>query len=301
MKKLLFSTLLALTILFIYRGPVWAKDEAMQISPAIEEISISPGTPTSYQLTITNTADIPLGLHADVTTFQTPDEGHEDVLTPSPLITWTKVDPIDTIIDAHQQQSLTVTITPPKDLKTGGYYAGVFLTPFITKAKIPNTPIVLTRVGTLLLAQYGTTDYSHLKEKAKITDFSFTKPVFEQSPFSFNFTVRNAYFTHFTGKPFLTLTPLFGKSQRVQFEEKHILPGKSKVWAEQITPQKTALLYKATLAVSVGGGNYISKDTYVVMIPGLHYILIAIILLFLLLVATYHKRMTKALVILLRG
>lgn len=295
----ILSTILALGILFIYRGTVFAAPEAMQITPALEEITLTPETPSSYQLTITNTSDRPLGIHADVSNFQSADE--EDSFTSSPLLSWTDVSPTDLIIPSSEKKTITVTISPPQNIKKGGYYAAIVLTPFISKTHAPKTPIILSRITTLVLAQYGAIDYTNLKEKAQVSDFSFARPAFEKIPFDFHFSVKNAYFTHFSAKPFLTITPLFGNSQRIPLSEKHILPGKSKVWHEEVSPQAFSFFYKAHLAVSVGAGNYITADSFIIVIPYLHYILSGIILLFLLLFATYHKRARKALAILFTG
>lgn len=301
MKKRVLSIFLGLSILLIYRGEVFAAPESLQVSPAIENITITPGITTSYSLTITNTADRPLGIHADATGFPTPEDGKEDSVMQSPLISWISIDPVDTIFAPQEEKTITITITPPSTIKKGGYYAAIFLTPFISKQQQPNIPLILTRVGTLLLAQYGDTDYTNLKEKAVVKDFSFDKIIAEKTPFAFNFTVKNAYFTHFTAKPYVTITPLFGKSQTIPLSEKHILPGKSKVWNDSLRPHDFSFFYTVHLAVSVGSGNYISADTWFVVIPGFHLILLTAILIFLGFVATFHKRARKALFILLKG
>jgi len=274
--------------------PSFASAESIQVSPVIEELSIKPGKTTTYPLVIANNSDQPIGIHADVTNFEASSYS-------SPLISWTSVSPSNIIIPSNEKKSITVTILPPANIKKGGYYAGIFLTPFVDKEKVPNAPVILTRIGTLILAQYGETDYTNLKEKVQIKNFSFNKLIYENSPFDFHFTVTNNYFTHFNAKPFVTVTTLFGKSEMLAISDKSILPGKSKTWNESITSKLFSPFYKVHLVVSVGAGNFITSDTYLIEFPGLHIILIIFLLLLLGIIATYHKRLRKAIFILLTG
>ncbi|SRR5258706_8095567 len=302
MKHKLFLIFFLSFIIYHLSFPqAFASSESIRVAPVIEELSIAPGKTTTYSLNISNSSAQPIGIHADITNFETSNEDTSTTSYSSPLISWTSVSPSDIIIPSNETKSINVTILPPSEIKKGGYYAGIFLTPFVDKEKVPNAPIILTRIGTLILAQYGETDYANLKEKAQIKNFSFNKLIFENSPFDFHFTVTNSYFTHFNAKPFITVATLFGKSEMLAVSEKNILPGKSKTWNESITSKLFSPIYIVHLAVSVGGGNFITSDSYIVVIPGLHIILIAIILLMLAAVATYHKRFRKALSILLTG
>ncbi len=107
------------------------------------------------------------------------------------------------------------------------------------------------------------------------------------------FTVNNNYFTHFTAKPFLTLSPLFGKSNQVLIEEKHVLPGKNRIW--RINRElKGWNFYTAHLAVSVGNGEQIFKDAWFIILPvPLKQIIIFIIVLALIWLVVFKKDRLK--------
>jgi len=277
--------------------------QSLSVSPVINEVTLTPGKKTTFPLTITNNADIPLGVRMSVSGF---DENHTGIQifqqNDSPMIGWTNITPATTVIDPHQNQTLDVQITPPKNLSDGGYYATIFLTPFIAKPQDALGPIILTRVGILVLATSGPMNYHNLAQKVQINNFSIASVWKNQPATTVQFTVKNTYFAHFSAKPFLTLTPLFGKPQQYTLDEKHILPTKSKQWQTGIMIPPSWMIYKAHLAVSVGQGNYLYANTFFIVAPaGLFIRLICSFIFFILLIILLRKRLHKTIHIVLKG
>lgn len=302
MSKNIKYSITFLMFLFAFAGtkPVFAKDieQAMTISPIVQDVSLTPGQPTSYTLTITNTADLPLGIHADVTGFT------EDTITgvahfastDSPMIDWTTLSTQDLTLSPHSSQQITVTITPPYTINIGGYYTAIFFTPFISKPD-HGGPIVLSRIGALILGTYGDISYENLSKKVAINDFSLQQ---RDALLTTTFTVSNHYFTHFTAKPFLILKPLWGKPTTYPLSEKHILPSKTKLWSEPVA-KNTFFIGQAVLNVSVGQGNYATASTFVVILPWQPILVISSLLILFIITILLRKRLMKSFTIILKG
>jgi len=244
----------------------FAANQSIKVSPLIHELQLTPGQTTSINLNIENLSDASLGIHAEISGL---DETNQNIFTdqhPSALMDWTTIGSPDIILDPISQKSISIAITPPKNAKESGYYETIFLTPIISSKKEPGSPTVLTRIGAIVLATIGETNYNDLAKKVNVKDFKPDKYIFEKSPAILTFSVENKYFTHFTAKPFLTIKPLFGKEQTIFLEEKHILPGVSKSWELEVKTEKS-FFYQAQLAVSVGGGNQILTGTWFFVFP----------------------------------
>lgn len=268
----------------------------LSVTPIISELKLVPGKNTSYELKVKNLANAPLGISAEVGNLVEPDsiDIGEDV---SPIIKWTKLSENDFIIDAKSEKTIKVTINPPKDIKESGYYEVIYLTPFVGGQNQKEKPVVLSRIGALVFATYGDLNYKNLKEKVKISTFSPTSFFQKKSEFDLDLEVENNYFTHFSAKPVVVVNSLFGSKEKFELEEKHILPGKSRIW--QIAgPLKKWGIYKAKLALSIGNGEQIFANTTFVFLP-LREILIVILIFFVIFFVIFRKkRLKKALRIL---
>ncbi len=286
-------------MLFFGARPSFAKEiqQAMTITPIVKDIELHPGQTTSYTIVISNTADLPLGIHTDVTGFNESDEGTETFsTTDSPLSHWTRVSDQDITLDPHTSRQITVTATPPSSLQKGGYYTALFFTPFISKPNAPG-PIVLSRVGALIFGTYGDINYQDLAKKVKVAHFGVSN---HNTQTQIDFSVNNLYFTHFTAKPFLTLQPIFGEEQKYQLSEKHILPSHTKNWEETI-PSHAIFIGKAILAVSVGQGNYVYTTTPLILLPwSIIFTILCLVILFII-TTIFRQRIIKAIRILMKG
>ena len=288
-----------LLILFIYTA-LPAKGFAqsvpqqfLDVSPAIQNLHLTPGEKTTYPLTITNKGDKPVGFHIDITGIDpTADSIQNYSLLSSPFLSWISITPTDLIVPPHEKKQFSVSITTPQNAKPSGYYATLFLTPFISNPLKASGPLILERIGTLLLTTVGNLDYNNLARKVHITDFSY-------SPKQIAFTVKNNYFTHFTAKPFLDFTSTLDKEKRLFPEEKHILPGSSRTWTVPIHAPWYTIYSQVMLRISVGDGQQItSQITYI------NYLLLMEVVLgvcFMLLILKRSKQFKKALLILLSG
>lgn len=289
MKKII---LLLFILYILIVKPAFAQSLPQQfvtVSPIIEDLNLIPGTHISYPLTLTNKGDKPVGFHVDLSDADPTAEGNTISMShTSEFLRWIKISPTDLIVPPHETEIFTVIITTPKDAPHSGYFATLFLTPFISN---PTTsgPIVLERIGALLLGTVGTPNYEDLSKKVHISSFSFVHGLFSL-PKELEFEVQNNYFAHFSAKPFLTYSPFFGKTITVTPVEKHVLPGRSRNWNYQIELPWYMPYAKAHLAVSVGQGYQVVADTWYLNYPLLGIILASI---FVLLILTKRTRQLK--------
>lgn len=288
-----------LLILFIYitlpaKGfAETTPQQFLDVSPVIQDLHLTPGQKTTYPLTITNKGDKPVGFHIDITGIDpTADSIQNYSLLTSPFLSWISINPRDLIVPPHDKKQFSVTINTPKTAQPSGYYATLFLTPFISNPLKSTGPVILERIGTLLLTTVGDLDYAHLAQKVHITDFTY-------SPQQITFTVKNSYFTHFTAKPFLDFTSMLDKEKRLFPEEKHVLPGSSRTWIIPIQAPWYTLYSQVTLRISVGDGKEItSQISYVNYLLVLQLVLLISVLL---LILKRTRQLKKAVMILFTG
>lgn len=276
--------------------------QALSIDPAVSDIQLIPGQTTSYQLTVTNLSTKPLGIGTALSDIDGLNTNPQQMQQTAPMIGWTHLSDTNIIIGPQEKKQITVTITPPLSSHNGGYYEAIFLTPIVSNQQGPNEPIILSRIGTLVFATVGTLNYEDLQKKVHVVDFKPTQAVFENNTVSLSFSVTNNYFTHFTAKPFLTITPLlFGAGKTTLLEEKHILPGKTRTWGIPATAQFGHIIYKAHLAVFVGDGKQLDADTLIIVLPYKPLLIIIFVLLILLIYIKKRANINRALEILING
>lgn len=290
MKKLLFIIFILYAVYALPKS-VYAQtlpQQFLEVSPIINDITLIPGQTFTYPLTITNKGDKPVGFHVDITGIDPTEDGTSNPQAlHSPLALWTSVKPADLIVAPHEKNTFKVSIATPKSAATSGYYATLYLTPFISNPKKNGGPVILERIGSLIFATVGALDYKNLYQKASIADFSFAHS-FTGIPTGIRFEVKNSYFTHFIAKPFLTITTFDGKKKVLYPAEKHILPGSSRSWIYSIDFASNTLYVQADLAISVGNGyQVLAHTTYI------NYRLILFIVLGICLVLFIFKRIRQ--------
>lgn len=307
MKKLTIL-LFSLSFLFITAQKTFAQSSnqtvskdivnILTVSPIVIDTRISKDKNYSYEIKVKNGLNEPLGINASIQNFAPSDQ---DTLIqtgnkPSPLIKYSSLSQDNFIIDPKGTKSFNLSIKTPANLKDGGYYEVVFLTPFFLKAQNPSTPTVLTQVGILYLANAGVINYKDLQSKVKINGFE----IMDGKTLGSKITVQNLYFNHFSAKPFVSLTPLFGKTQRIELTDKRILPGTSRVWNENLAP-KSSLIYRAQLAVSVGQGNYVFANKFIILLPFGKLAALGILAIFVIFIFLRRKQIQRAVRVVISG
>jgi hypothetical protein len=238
----------------------------LRVSPIISELKITPGRQTSFDLTIENLSESPLGIHAELSNLLELEESENVSDENSPLISWTKLSENDFIVDAKGERTIKVNINPPKDIREGGYYEVIYFTPFVSGQNQSEKPVVLSRIGALIFVTHGELDYRNLREKVSVASFKPDEFLISKPEVVLDLKVKNNYFTYFTAKPVITVTRIFGGSEKIEIEEKRILSGRQRAW--EITQSlKSWGAYKADLVLSVGSGEQIFASTWFLYLP----------------------------------
>jgi hypothetical protein len=271
--------------------------QSLRVTPIINDLKLFSGSPTTFRLTIQNLSKDPVGIHIDISGYDQIGEIPIIEQKPSAIINWTHVSKHDLLLAPHSSQAISVTINTPSHLPSSGYYETIFLTPIVNQDITPNSPIILSRIGTLVLGTIGTLNYDDLAKKVAVTNFTPSHTIINSFPKTLLFTVTNKYFTHFDAKPFLTITPLFGTSQTTLLPDKHVLPNSARIWQYQPTIPTNRIFYHMHLSVSVGDGKKVLSDTWFVVIP--YKLFIIVVLLAFILFKRNH--ITKATKILFKG
>lgn len=259
---------------------------SFSVSPVIEDLVLIPGKLTTYDLTITNNSLRPLGMHATAERFS---QSGDTIYGDSPLPSWISITSNDIILAPSEKKVIEVTILPPKETKDGGYYGMVLLTPFVSNQQDLNQPVILSKVGTLIFGTIGKLDFDNLLKKVSIVAFNVGGFISDKKNLTISFGIHNSYFTHFIATPTITITPLlFGNSQTIMLEEKHILPQTTRTWNQNVVFPSDYTLYQTKLAISLGNGKQIFATQYNIVFP--YKIFFSIIIFIILLYICVRKR-----------
>lgn len=271
----------------------------IRVSPLIIPLSLSPQKTIKHEILIENLSNKPYPIRINFSDFiSTEDGGYVfPERNTSPLLSWIRVKPTEFIIPARAKQKIILTITTPKNIPIGGYYGMLFFEPVLPVSSTKSTQII-SRVGVLLLGNVGVVDEK--AQKAQILTFSLPHLIFDRKT-TLLFRVKNISLHHFTGKPILSLSPLFGEYTKQFLEEKIVFPGKIRRWEIPIEISKYPINFvKVNLDVSTGGGNKVSAQSFVIVFPFTTILIIAIIFLVAFLTLKRRHQLIKALHILIR-
>lgn len=303
MKKILLISL-TLSLLILVKNDSFAQHQntnqniksIINVSPFIIDTQLNKGE-NKYKIQIKNLLNEGLGISASPADFSP----ESQTTNPNKLVDWTEIKTKEIILNPGETKQIDFVINVPKNAKDGGFSEYIFLTPIYIKAQNPNAPTVLSRIGVLVLANLGKVNYNDLAKKTGIEDFKFSHLFYEKLPATANFSVKNNYFAHFSAKPILTLTPLFGKSEEIIFQDKHVLPGQSRSWSQILNPKARSIFYTAKLAVSVGQGKQIFANTFFFVLPIRAIMIILGLVLIVILVLFRRKQIKKAIQVLFKG
>jgi hypothetical protein len=190
----------------------------------------------------------------------------KDEIAPTPLksiASWVHFPEADMILPAGQERTIPFSVTIPGHLPLGGYYGIIYLHPF-SRTVAPQD--ISSKIGVFILGSIGVQEIP--LNKIYLLNPRFSAPIYEGRETQIQFSVKNTALNHFSAKPFVRITSLFGKTQDVPLEEKIIFPGRTRQWTVPITLSSyPSFLYRADLMVSVGGGIQQKTRLYFIAFP----------------------------------
>lgn len=283
-----FSTLIS---------PAVAQEQTLRVSPAIINVTLSPGKTHTHKVTIENRSTMPMPLRATLSDFMTGGEEGGYIFEETkdnPLLSWIQLNESEFILNPQEKKTIDMTITTPKSIPVGGYYGVLFFEPVVQGEQI-NVTKVNAKVGVLMLANIGVPDAN--AQKGEILDFS-TDFFQEDGTVPFMLRVKNTSLNFFSAKPNLTIAPLLsftGAQKHYELEEKTIFPSNIRRWTEETTVQDLQPnIYKATIAVSTGNGQTINQEQFFIVFPIAQALLAAAIIMIVLFLSIKRGRLRKA-------
>ncbi len=181
LKKLIIALLLIINCQWL--NVAHAADlpirQALRVSPIIINADLIVGRQQDYEIKIENILDVPLGIKTSLSPLDSSDEDNgisfEKPISNNKFISSISVSDNEDILEPHEIKTIKLSINTPKDITTDQINAILFITPFITKPIDTSTPTVVSKIGILILGNFGTVNPTDLKEKAKIitSDFGF--------------------------------------------------------------------------------------------------------------------------------
>lgn len=275
---------------------VHAQEQTLRVSPAIINVTLSPGKTHTHKVTIENRSSMPMPLRATLSDFMTGGEEGGYIFEETknnPLLSWITLKETDFILNPQEKKTIDMTITTPRSIPVGGYYGVLFFEPVVQGEQI-NVTKVNAKVGVLMLANIGVPDAN--AQKAEILNFS-TDFLQEDGTVPFMLRVKNISLNFFSAKPTLTITPLLpfsGGQKQYELEEKTIFPGNIRRWTEDTTVQDLQPnIYKAAIEVSTGNGQTTQSEMYFVLLPLLNIALLALVLIIIVFLVIKRKRLRK--------
>jgi hypothetical protein len=277
--------------------------QMIQVSPAIIDISLSPGKTYQYEIKIANLSDIPLPVRLTPDNFDVNDEegGYDFNAAPSKtsLSNWVTTDPKDVILPAQTQIKVKLTINLPKAIPIGGYYSMLFIEPVIPQTGVYQS-LVLPKIGVLLLANIGAQSEG---VKGEILSYNLNQMIYSKNDLlATDFRFKNLSLNFYSAKPFLTIKNIFGQAIKNELGEKIIFPGKIRHWRNNLELNNLSYgIYSANLAVSVGQGVQITKKSYFLLLPVKLLLILILLTTFLIFITVKRPRLIKFFRILIKG
>jgi hypothetical protein len=269
--------------------------QSLQISPAVIKISLIPGQSHNQIITITNWSIEPLPV---VVSKETLINNDDDLLADSSaplredIIDWLRVTPVDTIIPASASADFTVSVQIPETVPIGGYGALLAFTPMVRGDVAVAAPArIIPRLASVILANVGVPEKQKPEDRALIENLEIRYDNANRRAL-IDFSIKNTALNFFTAKPLLTLKPLVSfPTDRVRFEltEKIVFPGRRRLWTE--TRQINTGLFQATLEVSLGEGEIITKSQTALLIPATQFVYLSLFVMTALLIFFFRKKL----------
>lgn len=283
----------------LYAQPPRDAGYSLRVSPLILPLSLSPQQIVKQEITVENLSDKPYPIRINGSDFVSTEDGGYifSEKNTSSLLSWISANPKEFIIPPKAKQKVLLTISTPKNIPFGGYYGMLFLEPVLPLSSTTSTQVV-SRVGVLLLGSVGVVDEK--VQKAQMVTFRLPHFVLKPQT-TLLFRVKNISLHHFTAKPILYLSPLFGEDTKQFLEEKIVFPGKIRRWEIPIQISQYPINFvKVKMDVASGGGNNISTGSFVIVFPFFR-LLLGITCLFLAFLGLKKRRqLAKALHVLIR-
>jgi len=237
------------------------------ISPAISDIQIGRGQTLRREITIDNKAATPVAVRVYAENFEAVGpygavSFNTDNTKQYSASSWLKLGNQNLVLNPHERQTLTFSISTPADAEPGGHYAAIFFEPVAAISSTNSSSIGISqRVGALLFitvggnnTEQGSVLGAQTSSKCTGLQCSFKTDTWrEWGPVPFSFSFENTGNVHMKVSGKITITDMFGRIMaEVPVDEKTVLPGSSRAFEATWLREVLFGRYNAKLALVYG-------------------------------------------------
>jgi hypothetical protein len=286
------STIVFVAILFFALLLVPKQSAALEVTPAISEISLTPGEETVAIIELENDTKETVQLTTEVVNFTAKEETGEPKFSeasPTGAALWIDVEEGPIVLQPAQTTEVAVTFNTPSSATPGGYYAAVlfsFVQP--TNGEGAGQVTIESKVASLFLA----TVKGSYEEGGKIVTFGTVgdKTSYTEGPIAFNLRYQNTGDIHLRPTGTVTITSMFGsevKTMKVNEDKGAILPDGIRKFEVASCEDLGNAFGKYTAKVTLTAGTVKSSatvDFWVISTMGIVIVVVVVIVLILLIV-----------------
>lgn len=309
MKKAILIILLLLTIPLI---SVKAQSVAgqntissMGINPSILEVVLDKEKPSQEIITLSNLTNLPIPIKVTKQSF-TPKEKlaiPEDKLQIYDASSWIQLSDSDTdfILQPQEVKNIEIVINQPENASPGGHYATIIFEPLIPEGLVSqNSVYVYARVAALIFMQVK----GEIKEDVSLESLS-NNLINEPGVVNFNLNLKNNGNSHIRPKSEILIKNAFTQEEvlKANFQEGIVLPGTIRTFPVQFEPSGIFGIYTVKTTVNYGAENIVldTPNNYFIVMPYKPLIAILAVILIIIYIRAFRKRLEKAIKVLIKG
>ncbi len=300
-RKLIILALLLLPFLLLtVKLAAQQAGQGLRVTPVSFDLTIDKGLTSTGIIHLDNTTGRQEEINVGIENFTAQGEQGEVSLTNEDnqyaLAKWISVYPTHVILGNNQRQDFTYTIHVPAGAEPGGHFGSIVFSTVPPKTPGSTGAVVSQSVGSLFLVRIP----GPVNENATIESFKSDKSFYSQGPVNFIVRVKNNSTVHEKPIGVVTITnELTGQKSFVGVDGLNVLPGAIRqipaVWTQHFLLGK----YQAVANLNYGSKNYpLAYSTEFYAFPVMLGVIILVVVLF---VFFFRKRLWKAIKIILKG
>jgi len=234
--------------------------EGLTIAPVRAELTISPGTVQTGQLTIYNTTNSSLSVAMSAESFSVTNPQYDYAFDPtSNIIRWVQFDQNNVMLLPGKSMLITYSIAVPLGASPGGEYISLFATTTIDQSGQGLSSS--ERVGSLLyITVSGDATHSGRLQ-------SLLTPWITAGSSSWTATIQNTGTAHFTSDYDMRVETLWNSPVSSSSGSSLILPGTMRLISGSIAQPNIPGIYKLVFSAGLGDSPSARLEHYIIYMP----------------------------------
>lgn len=180
---------------------------AIGVTPAIRELAVEPGKPTSFKVTVSNITRAPVPVKSTASALVPFEDIQDQDKSMFDASGWFKVTEPAFILQPKQTREVAVTVLAPNGAEPGGHYATLFFQPLVpAQSASANTAYLGSKVGVLMLLVVK----GNIERQLSLQDINV--PLVQQTgPVDLNVPIKNSGTVHLMPTGNIEITDITGR------------------------------------------------------------------------------------------